>query len=181
MISNNKPPIFISTQLPHIINTIFARRAIGDVALQPYVTCEPEILEKDIGAEDEYLVLASDGVWDVMRNEEVARFIGGKKGEFLNLAKDLCSEALLLGSQDNVTALVIDLRFVLCHFSPINALNLTNLTFCVCFYLFYFLGIILFLLLKVMETEMEIKEESAVVTVTEDEPHILYPLHYSSI
>ena len=38
-------------------------RAIGDVSLQPYVTCHPEILEKEIGPEDEYLVLASDGLW----------------------------------------------------------------------------------------------------------------------
>lgn len=36
-------------------------RAIGDVALQPYVTCEPEVIEKNISSEDEYLVLASDG------------------------------------------------------------------------------------------------------------------------
>lgn len=38
-------------------------RAIGDVALKPYVTCEPELTEKEIGREDEYLVLASDGLW----------------------------------------------------------------------------------------------------------------------
>jgi hypothetical protein len=43
------------------------------VVWQPYVTSEPEILEKDIGPEDEFLVLASDGLWDVMRNEDVAR------------------------------------------------------------------------------------------------------------
>jgi serine/threonine protein phosphatase PrpC len=47
----------------------FMYRAIGDVALKPYVTSEPEIIEKDIGLEDEYLVLASDGLWDVLRNE----------------------------------------------------------------------------------------------------------------
>ena len=33
------------------------------------MTCEPEILEKLIAPEDEFLVLASDGLWDVMRNE----------------------------------------------------------------------------------------------------------------
>jgi protein phosphatase 1L len=38
-------------------------RAIGDVNLQPYVTCEPEILQKEIGPEDEYLVIASDGIF----------------------------------------------------------------------------------------------------------------------
>ena len=38
-------------------------RAIGDVNLQPFVTCEPEILTKKLDSEDEYLVLASDGVF----------------------------------------------------------------------------------------------------------------------
>ena len=39
------------------------------------MTCEPEITEKEIGLEDEYLVLASDGLWDVLRNEgEHVRF-----------------------------------------------------------------------------------------------------------
>ena len=38
-------------------------RAIGDVTLQPYVTCHPEILQRAIGPEDEYLLLASDGLW----------------------------------------------------------------------------------------------------------------------
>ena len=84
-------------------------RAIGDVALQPYVTCEPEIMERNIGPEDEFLVLASDGLWDVMRNEDVARLCLTSKN-FLTVAKELCSEAMIMGSTDNVTALVIDLR-----------------------------------------------------------------------
>lgn len=87
-------------------------RAIGDVTLQPYVTCEPEILEKEITVEDEYLVLASDGVWDVMQNEEVGRFVQSSitKSGFETAARVLCDEAIALGSTDNVTALVIDLR-----------------------------------------------------------------------
>lgn len=121
-------------------------RAIGDIALQPYVTAEPEIMEKTIGSEDEYLILASDGVWDVMSNEDVARFVvtalsnsTNVDGDFINIARHLCAEvtnllnhlfihscslkyslihlcsptytqAMLLGSTDNVTALVIDLK-----------------------------------------------------------------------
>ena len=86
-------------------------RAIGDVGLQPYVTCEPEIREKDITNEDEYLILASDGVWDVMRNEDVGRLVKNiSESDFINIAKMICQEALLLGSTDNVTALVVDLR-----------------------------------------------------------------------
>eukprot|EP01038_Epipyxis_sp_PR26KG_P008457 gene8457-11435_t len=85
-------------------------RAIGDVSLQPYITCEPEIIEKMIEPDDEYLVLASDGVWDVMQNELVATFVLNNAKDFMNIGKLLCDEAIMLGSTDNVTALVVDLK-----------------------------------------------------------------------
>jgi len=94
-------------------------RAIGDVTLQPYVTCEPEILEKQIDIDDEYLVLASDGLWDVLRNEEVSRLVleATRRG-FLSSSRELCTEALRIGSTDNVTVLVIDLRNKFKNSSP---------------------------------------------------------------
>lgn len=87
-------------------------RAIGDVSLQPYITCEPEIIEKDIiSNEDEFLVLASDGLWDVLSNEMVAKLVMEKAPkDFLNSAKILCDESLLAGSTDNVTVVIVDLR-----------------------------------------------------------------------
>eukprot|EP00428_Durinskia_dybowskii_P079457 CAMPEP_0170449776 /NCGR_PEP_ID=MMETSP0117_2-20130122/51426_1 /TAXON_ID=400756 /ORGANISM="Durinskia baltica, Strain CSIRO CS-38" /LENGTH=286 /DNA_ID=CAMNT_0010711043 /DNA_START=251 /DNA_END=1111 /DNA_ORIENTATION=+ len=85
-------------------------RSIGDVTLQPYITCEPEIIEKQIEPDDEYLVLASDGVFDVIENEDVGKIVLRNARDFLNVAKRLCTEAIIMGTQDNVTALVIDLK-----------------------------------------------------------------------
>ncbi|CAA3013285.1 probable protein phosphatase 2C 75 [Olea europaea var. sylvestris] len=51
-------------------------RAIGDRYLKPFVISEPEISFTKRDEEDEFLILASDGLWDVMSNEmtcEVAR------------------------------------------------------------------------------------------------------------
>jgi hypothetical protein len=42
---------------------LFLFRAIGDEFLKPYITSHPEILEREIRPEDEYLVLASDEIW----------------------------------------------------------------------------------------------------------------------
>ena len=84
-------------------------RAIGDVNLKPYVTSEPEVHEWDMEGDDCFLVIASDGLWDVMTNEDVGRFVSRGK-EFKDLARALCHEAMLLGSADNVTALVIDIK-----------------------------------------------------------------------
>jgi serine/threonine protein phosphatase PrpC len=65
----------------------------------------------------DFLVLASDGVWDVMENKDVARFLhtsaraSANAAEFVALAQSLCCEAIILGSQDNITAMVVDLRY----------------------------------------------------------------------
>jgi serine/threonine protein phosphatase PrpC len=112
-------------------------RAIGDLNLKPYVTCDPEITTHSLSPEDQYLILASDGLWDVMSNEEVGTFITrfvfpttpffssqltsaflltyfekriSQRNEFQYLARDLCDEAILLGSSDNITVLVVDVR-----------------------------------------------------------------------
>ena len=50
-------------------------RAIGDASLKPYVTSEPEVCEYDIGRDDWFLILSSDGVWDVLDNEEAAHVV----------------------------------------------------------------------------------------------------------
>jgi serine/threonine protein phosphatase PrpC len=47
------------------------------VPLKPYITAEPEVLCHDLRADEDavFVVLASDGLWDVMSNEEVAHFV----------------------------------------------------------------------------------------------------------
>ncbi|XP_029122489.1 probable protein phosphatase 2C 11 isoform X5 [Elaeis guineensis] len=44
-------------------------RAFGDKLLKPYVVAEPEIQEEDIKGV-EFLIIASDGLWNVVSNEE---------------------------------------------------------------------------------------------------------------
>lgn len=89
-------------------------RAIGDVSLKPYVCAEPEVTSHDLDSDEDamFVVLATDGLFDVMSNEEVAKFLTRDchGTEFKHLARNLCDEALLLGSQDNITIQVIDVR-----------------------------------------------------------------------
>eukprot|EP00607_Mallomonas_marina_P003827 CAMPEP_0182431034 /NCGR_PEP_ID=MMETSP1167-20130531/45832_1 /TAXON_ID=2988 /ORGANISM="Mallomonas Sp, Strain CCMP3275" /LENGTH=272 /DNA_ID=CAMNT_0024616883 /DNA_START=265 /DNA_END=1083 /DNA_ORIENTATION=- len=84
-------------------------RAIGDLSLKPYVSCDPELITKTLDEDDLYMVLASDGLWDVMRNEEVSKFVLSCP-DFASMGRDLCHEATLIGSTDNITVLVIDLK-----------------------------------------------------------------------
>lgn len=60
----------------HRVNGVLAMsRAIGDRSERPAVTAEPEITALPLSALDEFCVVATDGLWDVMSNEEVATWI----------------------------------------------------------------------------------------------------------
>jgi len=97
-------------------------RSIGDASLKPYVCADPEVCEYDIGKDDWFLVISSDGVWDVMDNEEAAHVIiasscvmeeGHLKidtNRFKWAARNLCEHAKSCGSTDNFSVIVVDLK-----------------------------------------------------------------------
>ncbi|KAL5570118.1 hypothetical protein UlMin_026693 [Ulmus minor] len=101
-------------------------RAIGDTYLKPIVTSKPEITFTKREPEDECLVLASDGLWDVLSNEmacEVASrclregtLLDDERDGALYPSRSALAAALLtrlaLGrkSSDNVSVIVVDLK-----------------------------------------------------------------------
>ncbi|KAF5473163.1 hypothetical protein F2P56_009790 [Juglans regia] len=85
-------------------------RSIGDDDLKPAVTAEPEITETDLSGEDEFLVMASDGLWDVVSNSDVINIIRDTVKEPGMCAKRLATEAAERGSKDNITVIVVFLR-----------------------------------------------------------------------
>ena len=52
-----------------VMGVLAMSRAIGDHCLRPYVIPEPEISAFARHPGDELLLLASDGLWDVMTNQ----------------------------------------------------------------------------------------------------------------
>lgn len=85
-------------------------RSIGDDDLKPYVTAEPEVDETLLSAEDEYIVMASDGLWDVVSNTDVVSIIRDTVKDAGMCAKRLATEAAARGSKDNITVIVVFLR-----------------------------------------------------------------------
>ncbi|KAK4581171.1 hypothetical protein RGQ29_024734 [Quercus rubra] len=85
-------------------------RSIGDDDLKPAVTAEPEMTETDLSGEDEFLVMASDGLWDVVSNTDVVNIIRDTVKEPGMCAKRLATEAAERGSKDNITVIVVFLR-----------------------------------------------------------------------
>ncbi|PAN05188.1 hypothetical protein PAHAL_1G120600 [Panicum hallii] len=81
-------------------------RAFGNRLLKPYVVAEPEIQEEQVNGELECLVLASDGLWDVVENEEAVS-LGKLEDAAESAARKLTEIAYSRGSADNITCIVV--------------------------------------------------------------------------
>jgi serine/threonine protein phosphatase PrpC len=84
-------------------------RALGDAGLKPYVNSEPRIVEGYPGKENDYAVLACDGVWDALTSDEVIK-IARAAIDPGRASEEISKKALDHGSTDNITVIVLDLR-----------------------------------------------------------------------
>ncbi|CAN7032914.1 hypothetical protein Bca4012_045303 [Brassica carinata] len=60
---------------PRVLGVLAMSRAIGDNYLKPYVISKPEVTVTDRVKQDEFLILASDGLWDVVSNETACNVV----------------------------------------------------------------------------------------------------------
>ncbi|XP_019195125.1 PREDICTED: probable protein phosphatase 2C 76 isoform X1 [Ipomoea nil] len=81
-------------------------RAFGNRMLKQYVVAEPEIQEEVIDEELELLVLASDGLWDVVPNEDAVSLAESEESPEA-AARKLTETAFTRGSADNITCIVV--------------------------------------------------------------------------
>lgn len=81
-------------------------RAFGNRMLKQFVVAEPEIQEEEVNEELELLVLASDGLWDVVPNEDAVSIALGEE-EPEAAARKLTETAFSRGSADNITCIVV--------------------------------------------------------------------------
>ncbi|KAL0785270.1 hypothetical protein Bca101_001516 [Brassica carinata] len=104
-------------------------RAFGNRMLKQFVIAEPEIqvtasnssimlspegvmfvlLDLEIDHEAEFLVLASDGLWDVVPNEDAVSLTQSEE-EPVTAARKLTDTAFARGSADNITCIVVKFR-----------------------------------------------------------------------
>ncbi|XP_002441544.1 probable protein phosphatase 2C 51 [Sorghum bicolor] len=107
-----------------VLGVLATSRSIGDYYLKPYVSAEPEVTVVERTEQDEFLILASDGLWDVVSNEmacKIARnclngraaskFPGSVAGRTAADAAALLTElAMSRGSRDNISVVVVELQ-----------------------------------------------------------------------
>jgi len=96
-------------------------RVLGDLNVKHLVSCEPEVRHRQLSGEDEFLILASDGVWEFMPNEKVLQVVDKSwkaKGRAEDACKSICVQAVLQWRQhegayrDDISAFVVHLPTV---------------------------------------------------------------------
>ncbi|RID62937.1 hypothetical protein BRARA_E01974 [Brassica rapa] len=60
---------------PRVLGVLATSRAIGDNYLKPYVSSKPEVTVTERSEEDEFMILASDGLWDVVTNDAACAMV----------------------------------------------------------------------------------------------------------
>jgi serine/threonine protein phosphatase PrpC len=99
--------------------TLAVSRGLGDFDLkqnpqQPLVSCLPEFVVRHRNYEqDEFILVACDGLWDVYKNNEAIEELRAivKEGErdICLIAEEMLDMSLHRGSNDNISAIVVKL------------------------------------------------------------------------
>jgi len=82
-------------------------RAFGDHAMKEWVISTPYQTEVSLTEEHTHLILACDGVWDVLSDQDVVDLIKDDKGSAQEMSEKLLKTSLQKGSTDNISVMVI--------------------------------------------------------------------------
>ncbi|KAL0743341.1 hypothetical protein Bca4012_084854 [Brassica carinata] len=94
-------------------------RAFGDYCLKDFgLVSEPEVTYRKITSKDQFLILATDGVWDVMTNDEAVEIVRGVK-QRRKSAKRLVEKAMMLWRQKRRSIAMDDISALCLFFHPL--------------------------------------------------------------
>jgi protein phosphatase 1L len=93
------------------IGDLSLSRAFGDGDNAPYISQKPDVFYKKICSETKYIVMACDGLWDIIESENIGKIIKNiiNTTQTDNIAVELANYALLKGSTDNISIIVIEI------------------------------------------------------------------------
>lgn len=93
-------------------------RSIGDSILNGIVISEPDISSYKLSTNDKFIVVASDGIWNVMTNEQVVQFVATRSHKSAQrVAEALVRHAATLwhandaDSIDDISVIVVWLKW----------------------------------------------------------------------
>jgi len=94
--------------VPRVNGVLAVSRAIGDFSLAPFVSWMPEISQYTCTEKNSYILLATDGVWDVLSNEDVIHIINNAivQNQPKKVGESIISLSRLRHSQDNICIVI---------------------------------------------------------------------------
>ncbi|CAM6030208.1 unnamed protein product [Sphagnum balticum] len=95
--------------VPRVDGQLAVARAFGDKSLKVHLSAQPDIKTVTIDDRTDLLILASDGLWKVMQNQEAVDLVK-KIQDPMAAAKQLSSEALNRKSKDDISCIVVRFR-----------------------------------------------------------------------
>ncbi|KAM1180570.1 hypothetical protein ACFX13_019964 [Malus domestica] len=95
--------------VPRVNGQLAVSRAFGDKSLKSHLRSDPDIQDIYVDNSTDVLVIASDGLWKVMENQEAVD-MARKTKDPLKAAKQLTAEALKRDSKDDISCVVVRLR-----------------------------------------------------------------------
>lgn len=111
-----------SVMIQRVNGSLAVSRALGDFEYknvegmgpcEQLVSPEPEIFAEERDPADEFLVLACDGIWDVMSNEDLCDFIRNRL-QIVTSLESICNQVidtcLYKGSRDNMSIVIVTFK-----------------------------------------------------------------------
>lgn len=82
-------------------------RAFGDYDLKNHLSVHPDIWDEQLTEDDEFFVIASDGVWHVMSSQEVVDYVRSTPGDAEDVAQAVVAAAVERNSKDDIACLIV--------------------------------------------------------------------------
>lgn len=95
--------------VPRVNGQLAVSRAFGDKSLKLHLRSDPDVRDGNIDNSTDVLILASDGLWKVVSNEEAVN-IAKRIKDPQKAAKQLTAEALKRESKDDISCVVVRFR-----------------------------------------------------------------------
>jgi len=81
-------------------------RSLGNVQMKQYVISTPYTTETKLTEEDKFFIIACDGVWDVMTDQEALDIVKGETDP-TKMSEMILLESLNRSTTDNITVMVV--------------------------------------------------------------------------
>lgn len=85
---------------------LMVTRAMGDRPVKRYICSTPEVTTTKLTKEQDFMILASDGLWDVVSSQEAVSLVRTTVRVPDMAARRLAMKAIELGSDDNISVIV---------------------------------------------------------------------------